>query len=233
MISQLRLICEHLAIERDPHEALGGLAMRISTSGRPVRIYVGGLTDGVLTRPLLASGFETEEGLIAAYESRFLPRILGEVIDADGLHLLTHDDHYRSQFEQLVGFKEARRWKSTIVLTILPTFIVALSTQFRVVDSPKNRDYYLTLKAILRLYLNANGRLLQLGPQQRRTSRVSVPGPRLTERQALILTLIEAGRTNLEIADKLGYSESLIRQETIAIYKKLGIHGRRDLAIEK
>ncbi|NDA41882.1 MAG: hypothetical protein EBX85_04600, partial [Actinobacteria bacterium] len=40
----------------------------------------------------------------------------------------------------------------------------------------------------------------------------------LTERQRLILQMISDGRTNGDIADLLGYSESLIRQETIRIY---------------
>jgi DNA-binding CsgD family transcriptional regulator len=52
----------------------------------------------------------------------------------------------------------------------------------------------------------------------------------LTERQNLILKLISEGRTNAAIADVLGYSESLIRQETIRIYAKLGCSGRNEAA---
>ena len=51
----------------------------------------------------------------------------------------------------------------------------------------------------------------------------------LSTRQKKILDLIKLERTNSAIALLLGYSESLIRQETIAIYRKLGISGRRDL----
>ena len=52
----------------------------------------------------------------------------------------------------------------------------------------------------------------------------------LSERQNLILKLIAEGRTNAAIADVLGYSESLIRQETIKIYAKLGCSGRNEAA---
>lgn len=52
----------------------------------------------------------------------------------------------------------------------------------------------------------------------------------LTERQELILKLIAEGRTNGDIADVLGYSESLIRQETIRIYALLGCNGRNEAA---
>lgn len=51
----------------------------------------------------------------------------------------------------------------------------------------------------------------------------------LTDRQREILHLVEEGRTNHMISKELGFSESLIRQETIAIYKKLGVRGRKDL----
>lgn len=52
----------------------------------------------------------------------------------------------------------------------------------------------------------------------------------MTERQELILKLISEGRTNGDIADVLGYSESLIRQETIRIYALLGCSGRSEAA---
>jgi len=54
----------------------------------------------------------------------------------------------------------------------------------------------------------------------------------LSNRQGLIKNLLERGFTNHEIAEEIGYSESLVRQETIAIYSHLGISGRKEL-IEK
>jgi DNA-binding CsgD family transcriptional regulator len=50
----------------------------------------------------------------------------------------------------------------------------------------------------------------------------------LTERQMLILKLISENRTNIVISERLGYSESTIRQETIKIYAKLGCNGREE-----
>ena len=56
------------------------------------------------------------------------------------------------------------------------------------------------------------------------------PDSKLTDRQEVILKLISEGRTNGDIADVLGYSESLIRQETIRIYAHLGCSGRAEAA---
>lgn len=59
--------------------------------------------------------------------------------------------------------------------------------------------------------------------------RAAITGDKLSERQELILEMMKSGMTNNAIADRLGYSESLIRQETMAIYLKLGINGRREI----
>lgn len=52
---------------------------------------------------------------------------------------------------------------------------------------------------------------------------------KLTGRQVLIYNLLVHGYTNPEIAREIGYSESLVRQETIAIYAFLGVSGRKEL----
>lgn len=51
----------------------------------------------------------------------------------------------------------------------------------------------------------------------------------LTSRQNTILEGIRLGHTNSTIALDIGYSESLIRQETMDIFKKLGVSGRKAL----
>lgn len=51
----------------------------------------------------------------------------------------------------------------------------------------------------------------------------------LTKRQAIILDLIREGKTNSKISEEIGFSDSLVKQETILIYKKLGVSGRKEL----
>jgi DNA-binding NarL/FixJ family response regulator len=51
----------------------------------------------------------------------------------------------------------------------------------------------------------------------------------MSDRQNVILEMLSRGMTNAKIAEKIGYSESLIRQETIAIYRNLGVSGRAEL----
>jgi DNA-binding CsgD family transcriptional regulator len=55
----------------------------------------------------------------------------------------------------------------------------------------------------------------------------------LSSRQWEIHALMLEGLSNLAIARQMKYSESLIRQETMRIYKKMGITGRKDLPISR
>lgn len=52
----------------------------------------------------------------------------------------------------------------------------------------------------------------------------------LTERQKKILDGMTRSKTNRAIAYELGYSESTIRQESMAIYRALGVSGREEAA---
>lgn len=51
---------------------------------------------------------------------------------------------------------------------------------------------------------------------------------KLTTRQQQILELLAVGMTNPQIASRIGFSDSTVRQETMAIYRFLGADGRRD-----
>ena len=39
--------------------------------------------------------------------------------------------------------------------------------------------------------------------------------------------MLERGHSNFEISQEIGFSESLIRQESVAIYEKLNVSGRK------
>ena len=55
-------------------------------------------------------------------------------------------------------------------------------------------------------------------------------GQPLTERQKVILQRIAEGKTNAQIASELILSESSVRQETVKIYRHLGVNSRHEAA---
>lgn len=93
--------------------------------------------------------------------------------------------------------------------------------------TPINETFFLTIGGILSIKLNSPQYHLALGVQQ--PSRDSVITVALTARQWEIVQQIRRGLTNGEIATALNLSESLIRQETVQIYRKLGATGRKEL----
>ena len=57
-------------------------------------------------------------------------------------------------------------------------------------------------------------------------------GEKLTERQLQILAGIAASKTNMAIAKELILSESAIKQETVKIFRSLGVANRREAALK-
>ena len=57
----------------------------------------------------------------------------------------------------------------------------------------------------------------------------------LTDRQLAILDLVAEGLTNLQIGNRLGYSESTIGHDLVLAYERLGVRNREDavLAIQR
>ena len=40
--------------------------------------------------------------------------------------------------------------------------------------------------------------------------------------------MMAEGMTNLKISNRIGFSESTVRQETMAVYRHFGVHDRRE-----
>ena len=98
------------------------------------------------------------------------------------------------------------------------------------------KDVQLTTESSL--FLHVVGNIISLGLQDSLVSaqieRGSYPKHvvssfTLTSRQWTILKSVRKGMTNPQIAEDLGFSESLVRHETMKIYSKLRISGRKEL----
>ena len=88
----------------------------------------------------------------------------------------------------------------------------------------RQREYFECINEVMRSWYACQSKNVLLSESRN----ISVSN-KLSERQSKIIELIKENRTNASIASILGYSESLIRQETIQIYRKLGIDGRKQL----
>lgn len=94
------------------------------------------------------------------------------------------------------------------------------------------------VSAEMRVFLETVGKVIALGYREGASIREINRAGRadhvtsnfaLTARQWNIIQLVRRGKTNPEIAQEFGFSESLIRHETMNIYKKLAVGGRKEL----
>ena len=119
-------------------------------------------------------------------------------------------------------------WETYLVCPTLPYGLIAITLN----DSPKmNREleqFIKTVGYIVSLH-NHREKTASKGPRESRIQESLKGSGVLTERQKLIKNLIQKGFSNPQIASEIGYSESLVRQETMAIYSALDISGRKEL----
>ena len=152
------------------------------------------------------------------------------------LVFIAHDEEYRERFHELHGVGDDSIWQGSIFMQIGPHFFLSLSYSEAWDESDESINYFNAIRSMLSLFLRTGvaRRVEVYRPTEASSLQENrAPSRRLTERQEVILQMIELGDTNAVIATKMGYSESLIRQETIAIYRKLGIEGRKDLDIQR
>jgi DNA-binding CsgD family transcriptional regulator len=111
-------------------------------------------------------------------------------------------------------------WSSQISIPINSQYFMQLG---RYADMSEGDElFYQNLQSLMQIYFSKIGKVsLEIG---------DLFGKALTVRQEEILKMIRMGETNEAIAEKIGYSASLVKQETMLIYSKLGISGRRDLS---
>lgn len=81
---------------------------------------------------------------------------------------------------------------------------------------------------ILAVYLAGSGADAPRTAATSRRSAAPQPGSQmLTARQRQVLEFMALGLTNPQIAMRIGFSDSTVRMESMAIYRALGVHDRR------
>ncbi len=116
-----------------------------------------------------------------------------------------------------------RDFKSGIAMPVTKKLVYGFAFNLDVKDLKKYSEFFECVQKSLMLYesLVSEGR--------RKPMSESALGDSMSPRQQMILKLIKEGKSNPEIADELSYSVSLIRQESMKIYGKLGVTGRKEV----
>lgn len=208
---------------------LSDLALYLGTnaclSGELSKVYIGRVEDQGLISSMATFGYKSDElefvdglDLQASKPICFAARKNSTVIR-------NHNANYYTEFPDAARFTD--EWKSIVCLPLPPRYVMTLAMQVPTADDSPEINYFEMLGILIRFYINLEKvrkekDVLALHMQE-------VKGKPLTARQEIILTSLKKGTTNRDIAQEVSYSESLIRQETVIIYAKLGISGKKDL----
>lgn len=134
-------------------------------------------------------------------------------------YLFAGPDYAEQMFPN--GFASSMAWPVPDVGVIV-TFCSAKVEITQAVE-----EFLLAIGGILSMQLSQPQYRAKLGIHG--THKDPVTAVALTPRQWIVLGAIKRGLTNPVIAKELEFSESLIRQETVQIYRKLGVSGRKEL----
>ena len=118
---------------------------------------------------------------------------------------------------------EVTKWESAVAIPVGLNKGYSFLFRHDITQIDSALEYLRLLEALLNTYES----LVQ--KEAPTDSKKPILGQEFSNRQEEIFKLIKLGKTNLQIALVLGYSESLIRQETMTIYKKNGIGGRKEI----
>ena len=121
-------------------------------------------------------------------------------------------------------------WKTGVTIPVYPIGGMAMRTSKDLELTESMNVFYIAIGSLLGLYASRLPKKLIEEVVILKT-KIELPKVALTDRQIVITGMLERGFNNAQIAQEIGYSESLVRQETVAIYRKLEVSGRKQMQI--
>lgn len=129
-----------------------------------------------------------------------------------------------SEFRHATHQEELSQYLTGVILPITERIVLASALNTPLAKIKDYEGYFECIRLVLALWQSKmffkNQKISKLSSHMKFE---------LTPRQEIVLSRLKEGQTNREIARELGFSESLIRQETIIIYSKLGVSGRKEI----
>jgi DNA-binding CsgD family transcriptional regulator len=214
---------------RSTEEITKFLALRTFSQFSATSVYFAEILDDGFLLP--HSGFGFEKSTIASW-GRFSISMHIPITDAirqDDVVVLDSAEKFLDEYPVLKGVPNfPGEWQAAVAWPILPFGAGHAHFNAPLTVDAEFKSFLKLVGAIVaqHLMVREENQTIPLfkGSQARKSGR-----EKMTDRQTVILELICKGATNREIANEIGFSESLVRQETMEIYLKLGVSGRKEL----
>lgn len=238
-IHNLFEIAKIVYIDPEPNELCALLATRVCPEGELVKVYLARLDQDGFFRTVASFGY-AKESKIHDYKVGLLRDVPMPDAYLRSEVITFNREELPLKYPKFQTIDQRSPWESlAITPTLAGGFVFVFRLQIPLPKGNSTKLYFEAIANILSFYRKecSQSRNAQLEPLK---LEVSTDSPKkeemrnrpLTKRQRTILALIQEGLTNPQIANEIGYSESLVRQESVLIYAKMGIRGRVDLRAE-
>lgn len=226
VIEITRYLCES---EKSSEEIAKFLVLKTFADFTPKAIYISELRDDGALYPVASFGIDK---LKIAQWGRFalstqLP--ITESLRKSEIVVVRSVEDLFSRYPRARETEDAYLdWESSVAFPMHPFGVTLLFLDAKPKVSVEQMQFIETVGAILALQFS---RAMVYGGTKDKDWKKSGRGQNLelSERQKLIHELMCKGFTNAQIAAEIAYSESLVRQETIQIFRILGVSGRKEI----
>lgn len=191
--------------------------------------YIGELTESGVISPLGMFGWSHQERE-SFNEVPFNVKLpICDSIRAKEIIVVTNGLAFYEQYPLMLGINFTQPWMTSVSIPIHPIGGLTLTFATTMDFTESKRVFFTAIGSLLSLYASQLSKPPSPFPilGGKEVGDTDLVSDALTDRQSVIVELVEHGFSNAQIGSKLGYSESLIRQETVTIYRKLGVNGRK------
>ncbi len=224
-LEKIQVIANFLAKSPHPDQALDFLSAHISPFDEIAVAYRGTVDSDGHIRCENVHGFSKHELMSRSLMHISEDRPVSIATRTQSL-VWTREATAREDFKDFFYFDELTPWKCMMSMPVGLSRVFSFSFPSDLSEIPGVISYFEAIQSLLRVYESSlEIRTLSSARELMDKSELQP----LTARQEKILELLRAGNTNKSIANIIGYSESLVRHETMIIYKKLRVEGRHEL----
>jgi DNA-binding CsgD family transcriptional regulator len=218
-LNSLLAITQLLATKPTLEVLTNFLSLKHCPSGEVSRVYFAKKLNDQTLRIEAAHGFEPENCNVGKVFPLEIGRPSGRAILENKIIMEIDKPEYYVKYPAIRNAPIPYPWISQISIPINNQYFMQCGRYAPMIEG--DELFYQNLQSLMQIYFTRIGKVsLEIG---------DLFGKPLTARQERILELMREGLTNEDIATKIGYSPSLVKQETMLIFSKLGISGRKDL----
>lgn len=189
-------------------------------------IFLGELIETGVICPLGGFGWSLEE-YAAIHDFSIHEKLpMTESIRSNSVVLCQSGPEFRKQYPAMAQFPYPGNWVSLLAIPNYPIGGMGAYSSIKIELTEEMTVFFISIGSLLGLYASRLPTALVAEAHDVK-EKIDLPQIPLSDRQLVIAGLLERGFNNAQIGLEIGYSESLIRQETVAIYRKLQVSGRK------